>query len=75
MTPPTGTGEVSPLDSPRVAMPNTSTTNTSTFAPVVNLNITTSGDIGATTQQIAAAIENTVINSLLSGWNRAESSR
>jgi hypothetical protein len=75
MTPPTGTGEVSPLDSPRVAMPNTSTTNTSTFAPVVNLNITTSGDMGATTQQIAAAIENTVIDSLLSGWNRAESSR
>jgi hypothetical protein len=56
-------------------MPNTSTTNTSTFAPVVNLNITTSGDMGATTQQITAAIENTVINSLLSGWNRAESSR
>jgi TP901 family phage tail tape measure protein len=75
MTPPTGTGEVSPLDSPRVAMPNTSTTSTSTFAPVVNLNITTSGDMGATTQQIAAAIEDTVINSLLSGWNRAESSR
>jgi hypothetical protein len=75
MTPPTGTGEVSPLGSPRVAMPNTSTTNTSTFAPVVNLNITTSGDMGATTQQIAAAIENTVIDSLLSGWNRAESSR